>query len=642
MLGKLRGRAASRGFVLPAVVVVLTLASGLGMRWLDGFAQARSEGRVELLRVEALAFRLSAAEDRAVAVGQVTPETLEGVDATIRQMDESLGRARAAVGDDAQIRRIQPEYVQYQRVMREMLHRVEEQKIPEARNYDMQTVDGVFDTLLTSITQASEGYRQASARADRTRVFGGIAILTLLCGLVLALIRRGQQTHHRHASALAHQASHDYLTGLANRRQIIDLVGAAMQSVDREPGDVFLLYVDLDDFKAVNDQYGHDIGDALLQEVAARLRAGTREDDVVARLGGDEFTVLLGPHVSSETAELVAQRLTSALREPIEVAGRVLRISASIGLAHCVPGQHRPEDIFRHADAAMYDAKRRGKRQYAVWGPELAARLHENLGRELHEAVEGGQLELLFQPWVDLRTGQPDGVEALVRWRHPSRGLLGPLDFIPMAEELGLIDELGEWVLRTACRASAGWRSIAPNLTLAVNVSTRQLDTPGFEHLVRQALEQGGLQARLLTLEMTESAMLEEASDAAHILTSLTELGVRVAVDDFGVGFSSLDRVRRMPVHTLKIDRSFVRDIVTDPQDAALVDAVIGMGRSLGLDVIAEGIETEEQEQALRRLGCPKGQGYLFARPVPAADLLPMLLPRQAAVPAPIQEPPGR
>ncbi len=424
---------------------------------------------------------------------------------------------------------------------------------------------------------------------------------------------------------LRHQAFHDSLTGLANRALFEDRLMQALVRAARHGGRPAVMFVDLDDFKTVNDSLGHAAGDALLQETAHRLTDIVRGVDTVARLGGDEFGILLEELDLDREALEIAERLCAAIAEPLQVAGRDLRTSASIGVAWAGEGS-TAEELLRNADVAMYVAKDRGKDQVAGFEPEMHAQVVDRLelSGELAAAIEAGELALQYQPIVDLRTGEIADVEALVRWDHPTRGRLAPDRFIAIAEASGLIVPLGDWVLRAACTQMREWRERMPamaTLGLAVNVSTRQIAQPGFADGVRAIIDEVGLAPGQLTLEITEHLLVDDSKAMVRRLQALETAGVRLAVDDFGTGYSALSYLQAFPISVLKIDRSFVSGIDNDQDKARLVKGIIDMGHSLHMLVVTEGIETAGEAALVRELGSECGQGYLFARPMDPADV---------------------
>jgi diguanylate cyclase (GGDEF)-like protein/PAS domain S-box-containing protein len=424
---------------------------------------------------------------------------------------------------------------------------------------------------------------------------------------------------------LVHEAYHDALTQLANRALFRERVGEALQG-RRRTDDVTVLFLDLDGFKEVNDSLGHLAGDELLVQVADRLRESVRDGDVVARFGGDEFAVLIRSAIGAPDAEMVAGRIVEGLHEPFAIDGRDIHVQASIGLASAgLLGQtdDGAEQLMRNADLAMYKAKSAGGSGYASYDPQMLSGLVERLELEadLRQALERGELALHYQPTIDLPTSRVIGFEALVRWQHPTRGLINPLDFIPIAEGTGLIVPLGRWVLTEACRQAVAWGAGADRtVKMAVNVSVRQFDRSDLPAMVGEVLAETGMPAGQLCLEMTESVLMTDTEENLAQLVRLKELGVTLAIDDFGTGFSSLAYLRRFPVDTLKIDRSFVERLGEQTDDAALANTIVQLGRSLGMSTVAEGIEEYGQLAALREMGCDYAQGFYFSRPVPAAE----------------------
>jgi diguanylate cyclase (GGDEF)-like protein len=418
----------------------------------------------------------------------------------------------------------------------------------------------------------------------------------------------------RHAEEeLSWQANHDALTGLPNRELFLERLRGSLGPEGR----VAVLLVDLDDFKVVNDSLGHGAGDRLLSGVAERLCRVLRPGDVIARFGGDEFTVLL-PGIANEAYALqVARRLADALRDPLVLDGERRYVTASIGVSFSGPGDDDPQALLRDADAAMYRAKETGKSRCEVFDDSMRESAMERLELEsgLRHALDDGELRLVYQPLVTLDDGRVTGVEALLRWEHPIFGLVAPLRFISLAERNGLIIPIGAWVLREACRQLAAWGDDA--LSMSVNVSARQLGSTDLVDTVRAVLEESGIAPRRLCLEITETAMMADPGAIGETLSALKALGVRLAVDDFGVGHASLRQLRALlPVDTLKIDKSFVDGITADADDAAIVEGVVRLAHSLGLQAVAEGVETSEQVAMLRTFSCQIGQGYHFARPV--------------------------
>ena len=425
---------------------------------------------------------------------------------------------------------------------------------------------------------------------------------------------------------LTHQAFHDALTGLPNRALFQDRLTMALSRRRLSDSQVGVLFLDLDRFKVVNDSLGHEAGDRLLEAVAERLKVGVRPEDTLARMSGDEFTVLLEEVNDARDAEMVAERLIGALRSPFIVADREIFVGVSIGIALGARGTS-PEDIVRDADLAMYRAKERGRRRYEVFASDLGdqARNRLELESDLRQAIERGELRLHYQPEVNLADRCLVGVEALVRWEHPTRGLLVPGQFISIAEETGLIIPLGAWVLEQACLQLRQWALDYPerrNLRMSVNLSGRQLEQHRrLVDTVASVLQETGIDPGLLTLELTESVLMDNTELNVNTLRELRALGVELAIDDFGTGYSSLNYLKHFPISTLKLDRSFVHGLGNDEADAAIAQSAIGLAHALNLRVTAEGIELDEQLTQLRRMGCDRGQGFHFSRPVPASEL---------------------
>jgi diguanylate cyclase (GGDEF)-like protein/PAS domain S-box-containing protein len=418
---------------------------------------------------------------------------------------------------------------------------------------------------------------------------------------------------------LAHRALHDRLTGLANRELFADRLRHALLRRRQQP--IAVLFLDLDDFKTVNDSLGHSAGDELLAQLAGRLRSTARAGDTVARLGGDEFALLLDDLASAAEAGQFAERLLTMLAAPMAISGKELICSASIGIAVSEPGAAQADQLLQAADVAMYEAKRHGKDRYAIFESTMQESVMERLElkSELRRALEGRQLLLHYQPIILLRTGQIVGLEALVRWRHPTRGLVPPAEFIPIAEETGLIVPFGRWVLDETCQQLRAWHlrhPAQPPLWASVNLSVRQLQSPSLLDDVRLALAKSGLQPTDLVLEITESVLMDDIEQMAAQLRALKESGVRLAIDDFGTGYSALGYLRRLPVDMLKIDKQFVDDIDSDSEQARLAAAVVRLGRTLQLQVIAEGIEQSPQSERLRELRCTLGQGFHYSPPL--------------------------
>jgi diguanylate cyclase (GGDEF)-like protein len=446
-------------------------------------------------------------------------------------------------------------------------------------------------------------------------------------------LRRDEELHRREEE-LAFLATHDPLTGLPNRTLILDRVQRMLDRSVRSQTPVAALFIDLDNFKSINDTLGHGAGDELLCAVAARLEGVVRQADGLGRLGGDEFVVIAEELTLEVGPELVAERLLDALKEPFnlgqEEQARVI-VSASVGIAM---GQRScAEDLLRDADVAMYRAKWDGKNRYVLFESNMhdSVQSRMELEMDLREALAKSEFQLVYQPTFDLSDMTPTGVEALIRWHHPKRGLVQPEAFIPLLEETGLINEIGAWVLNEACGQAAAWREAGHMIDIAVNVSGRQLDDDGVVGEIERALEQSGLSPRALTIEITETTLMRNVEDTATRLAAIKALGVRVAVDDFGTGYSSLAHLQRFPVDALKIDRSFISGLKHNKEGETLIHTLVQLGKALSIETFAEGIEQEQELKLLKGEECDSGQGFLFARPLDAASTEAFFLEKAAA-----------
>jgi diguanylate cyclase (GGDEF)-like protein len=382
-----------------------------------------------------------------------------------------------------------------------------------------------------------------------------------------------------------------------------------------------LLYIDLDHFKNVNDSLGHGMGDRLLESIAKRLRASVPSNDLVVRMGGDEFVVVAKGLPSVSVIDSIARRIRTEVSLPVDLDGVSLSVAPSIGISVFPDDGTTPEQLLKHADIALYQAKDRGRSNHLFFTAEMNARLSERLGMEraLRRAIEAGELFVEYQPSFDLRTLRPVSFEALVRWRTAEGALVPPSRFIPVAEQCGAIVEIGEWVLRRVCQQLADWkRAHVPLLPVSVNLSVRQFEQPGLADSVAEIVRGAGIESRLLYFEITETGAMQTSEQNLGALHALRNLGCRIMVDDFGTGYSSLSYLKHLPIDTLKIDRAFVRDMAVDANDAAIVSAIVGIAKSLGLHLVAEGIESAEQLECLRKLGCEAGQGFFFSPPVSA------------------------
>jgi diguanylate cyclase (GGDEF)-like protein/PAS domain S-box-containing protein len=456
----------------------------------------------------------------------------------------------------------------------------------------------------------------------------------------LYLVSQIEDITERKASgdALAHQAIHDPLTGLPNRLAFVQRLARELTRAEPRRERVAVLFLDLDRFKVVNDSLGHSAGDRLLVAVADRISAAMGPSDVVARFGGDEFTIMCLNVTSEETAELVAERLAQEIARPVALMEGEVFVTASVGIVLSGNPADTPETLLRNADAAMYRAKELGRDRAELFDARTHHRAIDDLrtGNALHRAIERGEMRVYYQPMINLDTGTLSGFEALIRWEHPERGLVPPMEFVPLAEETGLIVPLGTWALEEASRQAVRWCETTPDqppLTMSVNLSPRQLAEPALPNEVARVLHDTGVQPGILWLEITESTLMRDAESAVSALGALRALGLHLAVDDFGTGYSSLAYLERLPVEALKIDRSFIEGVGVRNDSTAIVDAIVSLGRALHLSTVGEGIETPAQLHRLRSIGCEVGQGFLFgpARPAEAYGANPRAVVRPAA-----------
>ena len=427
---------------------------------------------------------------------------------------------------------------------------------------------------------------------------------------------------------IQYMATHDALTGLPNRVMLNQLLNHAIQSAKRYTRQFAVLFIDLDRFKIINDTMGHEAGDQLLQEVAARFKQTLRAVDVAARLGGDEFVILIEEVNDSRNAATVAHKILNSVIKPITIMGQECRVTASIGISIYPNDAEDEQSLMKNADMAMYLAKEEGKNNYQFYSKDIQSKSIERLSIEtqLRLALERNELSLHYQAQVDFKTNAIKGVEALLRWQNPYLGSVTPTQFIPVAEESGLIIPIGLWVLRTACAQNVAWQKQGlPPVCMAVNLSLRQLTDDNLIDDIRTALNDSGMAPNLLELEITESMVMHNPTRMIAVLTKIKALGVRLAIDDFGTGYSSLAKIKHFPVDTLKVDRSFIRNVPQDVEDKAITEAIIAMGRTLSLTVIAEGVETIEQMNFLSDHACDEMQGFYFSKPIipeQFADLL--------------------
>jgi diguanylate cyclase (GGDEF)-like protein len=453
----------------------------------------------------------------------------------------------------------------------------------------------------------------------------GFAVVTFLLITILNRNWRASETAQRlrleQQRKISRLARRDGLTGLPNRFHLQRLLPRLLSRAARDGSRVALLYIDLDHFKNVNDSLGHGMGDRLLESIANRLRTSVAAHDLVVRMGGDEFVVVATGLPAVGVIDSIAKRIRKELSVPVDLDGVSLSVAPSIGISVYPSDGTTPEQLLKHADIALYQAKDRGRSNHQFFTAEMNARLSERLGMEraLRRAIDKGELFVEYQPSFDLRTLRPVSFEALVRWRTAEGSLIPPSRFIPVAEQSGFIVEIGEWVLKRVCVQLAQWSAAqVPLLPVSVNLSVRQFEQPGLAESVAAIARSVGVEMNLLYFEITETGAMQTSEQNLGALHALRNLGCRILVDDFGTGYSSLSYLKHLPIDTLKIDRAFVRDMAVDANDAAIVSAIVGIAKSLGLHLVAEGIESADQLNCLRRLGCEAGQGFYFSPPVPA------------------------
>lgn len=505
----------------------------------------------------------------------------------------------------------------------------------------------LYDLPLAVVVGLSVEEQLAAVRSNTTDYLWRAAAGSLLLIFIMFLLgrmsrelalsrRRAAEEQMAHARQVEYLAFHDGLTGLPNRSLFSKLLAQSIAYASRYNKRLAVLFLDLDRFKQINDTLGHEAGDDLLKEVAARLKSALRESDIVARMGGDEFVAILPEMEDDSYSTVVAKKILAAVAQPFTLVGQEFRITVSIGISIYPHDGLDEQTLTKNADVAMYQAKQEGKNNYQFYSDKMNANSLERLALEsgLRHALENNEFELHYQAKRDTQSGQITGMEALLRWQHKDLGTVAPLKFIPVAEESGLIVPIGKWVLRTACEQNVQWQKQGlPPLSIAVNLTERQfLD----ENLIRdltKILKETKMAPDLLELEITESLLMHDVNKTLGILTQLKNMGVLIAIDDFGTGYSSLATLKQFPLNTIKIDRSFIRDVAKSPGDKALTEAIIAMGRALSLTVVAQGVETKAQADYLRRKDCDEFQGFYFYKPVPASEV-PDLLRAQTGSPA--------
>jgi diguanylate cyclase len=614
--------------------VLVAGAAGYGITRIHGDAIRRGELRVLLGELETAARHENALRWQAIAEQQYTPQLAAEWEQADQATHELAERLEALDSTSPQAHAIQEAFERYDTAVEEQFELLERHQITEVDKIDRERVQPAFAALLQAQAAANGHYRALAGQASRRADLGTQLILLAAAISIGVLVWRFQRARSQAAGRFAHQALHDPLTGLPNRILLRDRTGQAIRQSDRELVPAALLLLDLDRFKEVNDTLGHHYGDQLLVQVGQRLQGALRAVDTVARLGGDEFAVLLPRIEAAEGAVTVAEKLQAALEEPFVLEGLSVDVEASIGVALYPEHGRDPEELLQHADIAMYVAKETHA-GFVLFDPTLDQHSPRRLALlgELRRAIDQDQLLLHYQPKIDAHTGQVLGVEALVRWQHPEHGLIPPGDFIPMAERTGLIGPLTHYVLDAALQQCRDWRRAGHELSVAVNVSARRLLDLDFPDEVAATLATWEVPARLLVVEITESTIMADPTHAIQILGRLNEMGVQLSIDDFGTGYSSMAYLKTLPVHELKVDRSFVAQMTSDSRDAVIVHSTIDLGRNLGLRVVAEGVEDSLILQHLDLLGCHAVQGFHISRPVPADELLSWIEQQPATLP---------
>ena len=487
-------------------------------------------------------------------------------------------------------------------------------------------VEGVFE-IYSDVTSLV-----ADISDTEHTVVGGITgMLLLLYFFLFTIVRRADRIIHAHENAerkaqaeqIHYMAYHDPLTGLANRVLFKDRFQHAVAVAERTQSPVGIMFIDIDRFKVINDSLGHEGGDAVLIEAAKRIRACLRASDTACRIGGDEFTVILEHLSTSEDAAQAAMRLIQKFSEPLKVGGHEIIVTASIGISIYPGATQDIQRLLKDANAAMHEAKESGRNRHVFYTQEMDERAQESLEYEmgLRKALQNGEFLIYYQPRVNTTTGKVVGAEALLRWQHPSRGLVMPDSFIPLLEDTGLVIPVGEWVLLRACQQCQDWHDAGhTSLNISVNLSMKQFRSGSLLASVRRALAESGLPPRFLELELTETVLVDNAEQALDLMRELKDIGVSLSIDDFGTGYSSLNYLRRFPIDILKIDSSFIRDVVHNRGDAAITTTIAAMAKSLHLGILAEGVETRDQARFLKSIGCHEMQGHLFGPAIPAED----------------------
>jgi diguanylate cyclase (GGDEF)-like protein len=603
---------------------VAFLISGVNHRARDATTRVQLVTSLDELNAE-----LDALQWRAVAKGGADARTTEKAATLSDQVRTTLHQLIAKEGSQRGLGAQAERYLTDSKLVFDALAL---RDVRGALALDKLVVSPTYASLAFELDEQVDAHRVRAERATTAATFGTFAIL-IAAGLLVALLFR----LYERARRVAHRAYHDPLTGLANRALFFDRAAHALSLAHRREELVAVAFLDLDDFKLINDSLGHGAGDALILEVGNRLTGCARESDTVARLGGDEFAVLVEGVQTTPGIEGLTSRFWSVFAEPFDIGGRELRVRATIGWA-IGDARSNVDDLLRNADLAMYAGKKQGKDRVTIFEASMHLELIDRLELEqdLGEALGRGQLALHYQPIIRLETGAIAGVEALARWEHPARGFVAPAIFIPIAEQTGMIAAIGRWVLIEACRQVKRWQVDYPQeppLSVSVNVSPVQLQSADIVADVRFALTESGLEPACLEIEITESVIVDRGETFAERLDALAALGVRLAIDDFGTGYSSLSQLNHLPVQTFKIDRSFLEGVLDNEDRAALLRSVVEMGHSLGLVSVAEGVEEPGEGSALRDFGCTLAQGFHYSKPLVPQAVVELLEARAAPAP---------
>ncbi|MGH2818690.1 MAG: putative bifunctional diguanylate cyclase/phosphodiesterase [Actinomycetota bacterium] len=625
-----------------ALPLLVALGATYGITAFRANADDRRKGQVLLAQIEAGANRQNVEESTVTGLGIVVRDRSEAaIEIPLRGLSPTIAILRRRARDDLieldrldfeneAIAKVAEAFEAYQDILDAQLRLLDRGSFDEAFSFDRRSVDISFNELQQQVSQADALFEKRAVQAGRIADIGTLVTILIAIVTLILLRNRAERERKRFEEKLRHQVLHDDLTDLPNRRLLKDRLEHALARTNRRKEPLGVMFIDLDGFKGVNDTLGHECGDLLLKLTAERLTSTTRTTDTVARLGGDEFAVLLEDLGVPFDIPTVVERLLAAISMPIEIADRTVMVSASIGIAIAEGKGETSDKLLANADVAMYAAKAAGKGSYQVFDPDMRYKLEErfDLRNDLKKALRQDEFVLHYQPIFDLQGRRIEGVEALLRWNHPDKGLVPPLDFIPAAEETGEIVPIGRWVLQQACLQIRQWRMEHPDaadISVSVNLSPRQIQSRSVVEDVRAALDESGIEPASLVLEITESTLLHDAPSTIEKLNALKGIGVMLAIDDFGTGYSSLSYLQRFPIDSLKIDRSFISGVTSGIEDSALTEAIIRMARSLSIDTVAEGIEHPEQLERLRELGCGSGQGFLLAKPVPADDIKALL-----------------